>query len=66
MMSTGTIWKFPSLESIKFKREAPHVSGDTLLIIKELIIKDLRLYWNSMGEMFIPTSLWEQTKHLEY
>ena len=26
----------------------------------------MRVYWNSMSEMFIPTSLWEQTKDLEY
>lgn len=66
MMTTDSIWKFPSLESIKFKRETPHVPRDTILIIKELMVKGAKLYWNSMGEMFIPTSLWEQTKHLEY
>lgn len=25
-----------------------------------------RIYWNSMSETFVPTSLWEQTKDLEF
>lgn len=33
---------------------------------KELHLKNTRVYWNSMSETFIPTSLWEQTKDLEY
>ena len=32
----------------------------------ELQIKNVKIYWNSMSEMFIPTSLWESTKHLQY
>ena len=47
MMTTGTIWKFPNLESIKFKRETPQVLRGTNLIIKELIVKSLKIYWNS-------------------
>ena len=33
---------------------------------KNVISDNVRVYWNSMSEMFIPTSLWEQTKDLEY
>ena len=66
MMTTGTLWKFPNLESLKFKRETPQIQKGTNLIIKELIVKSLKIYWNSQSEMFIPISLWEQTKHLEY
>ena len=36
-----------------------------MLILKNLNIKDARIYINSMSEMFIPTSLWEQTRHME-
>eukprot|EP01022_Parablepharisma_sp_SALTPOND_P012647 TRINITY_DN1629_c0_g1_i1.p1 TRINITY_DN1629_c0_g1~~TRINITY_DN1629_c0_g1_i1.p1 ORF type:complete len:622 (-),score=71.60 TRINITY_DN1629_c0_g1_i1:844-2709(-) len=35
------------------------------LIIRESNIINLRLYWKSSAEMFIPNSLWESTKHLE-
>lgn len=33
---------------------------------KQLQIDGLRIYWNSQSEMFIPTSLWEQTIDLKY
>lgn len=35
-------------------------------IIKELSVKNVRVYWNSMSEIFIPTSLWEQTRTMQY
>lgn len=35
------------------------------ILSKHLEIKNSRVYWNSMSETFIPTSLWEQTKDLE-
>lgn len=35
-------------------------------MIKELSVKNIKLYWNSMSEIFIPTSLWEQTRHGQY
>ena len=34
--------------------------------MKNLHIKQARFYWNCMSEMIVPTSLWEQTKHLKY
>lgn len=36
-----------------------------ILITKEINLTNARVYVNSMSEMFIPTSLWEQTRHLE-
>jgi len=57
-------WIFPSLEVTKFTRNKPK---DFIgLIFRELTIQNFRIYWKSMSEMFIPTSLWESTKHLEY
>lgn len=45
-------------------REAERLGlGDT--IIKELNIRGFRVYYKDMSEMFIPTSLWESTRHLE-
>eukprot|EP00347_Sterkiella_histriomuscorum_P010120 403377528 len=42
------------------------VNNDPLLVLKNCIIENLRVYWNCMSEMYIPTSLWEQTRHLKY
>jgi hypothetical protein len=33
---------------------------------KELNIKNIKAYWNSMSEMFVPTSVYEQTRNLKY
>lgn len=33
---------------------------------KELNVKNIKVYWNSMSEMFVPTSVWEQTRHLKF
>ena len=30
--------------------------------LKEFHVMNIRTYFNSMSEMFVPTSLWEQTK----
>lgn len=49
--------------------EAPHggkTDGNEWSLNKELHVKNTRVYWNSMSETFIPTSLWEQTKDLEF
>ena len=35
-------------------------------MVKELIVKNVKMYWNSMSEMFVPTSLYEQTRDLKY
>ncbi|CAI2370193.1 unnamed protein product [Moneuplotes crassus] len=35
------------------------------IVSKILDAKNIRSYWNSMSETFIPTSLWEQTKDLD-
>jgi hypothetical protein len=32
-------------------------------VIKKFQIKNIKMYWNSMSESFIPTSLWEQTRN---
>ena len=42
--------------------------GDHLAnhVCKDLNISGLRLYWNCMSEMYIPTSLWESTRHMKY
>lgn len=34
------------------------------LIIRETNLQNVRLYWKSSAEMFIPSSLWESTKDL--
>ena len=36
------------------------------MLLKNCQIDNLRFYWNCMSEMYIPTSLWEQTRHLKY
>lgn len=33
---------------------------------KELSVKNIRFYLNSMSEIFVPTSLWEQTRGQKY
>lgn len=35
-------------------------------LLKNLTVRGLRVYWNSLSEMFVPTSLWEQTRELKY
>ena len=35
------------------------------MILKELNLTNANVYVNTMSEMFIPSSLWEQTRHLE-
>jgi hypothetical protein len=35
-------------------------------LIKEFIVKNIGFYWNSMSEMYIPSSLWEETRHLPF
>ena len=35
-------------------------------LIKNLKAKGVKLYWNCLSEMYIPTSLWEQTRTLKY
>jgi len=35
-------------------------------MLKKCFVERLRFYWNCMSEMYIPTSLWEQTRHLKY
>lgn len=45
-------------------RKNPQITDDWTL--KELQISGVQCYWNSMSEMFIPTSLWESTRGLKY
>lgn len=35
-------------------------------LLKDISINGFRFYWNCLSEMFIPTSLWEQTKDLRF
>ena len=44
--------------------EKGHQISESLL--KNLSVKGLRIYWNCLSEMIIPSSLWIQTKHLKY
>ena len=63
--SFGIIADEISFQSI----EASHMSmkeAQDWSLNKDLHVKNARVYWNSMSETFIPTSLWEQTKDLEY
>ena len=47
------------------KTEAPP-RNPAGVVLKELWLKNLAIYWNSESEMYIPTSLWESTRHLKY
>ncbi len=55
-------WKFAGLDQTKFTK-AP-IQGKYLA--KELTVINMAIYYKSMAEMFIPTSLWESTKHLKF
>ena len=35
-------------------------------LCKDLNLKNARVYWNCLSEMYIPTSLWESTRHMKY
>jgi hypothetical protein len=55
-------WKFSSpLSMLHESLPAENISTT----LKDLVVKNIKVYWNSMSEMFIPTSLWQQTKHME-
>lgn len=70
-MTSDTDWTFDSIMNLNFFRVNPShkdTSKDAngnILIIKELSLTNARVYLNSMSEMFIPTSLWEQTRYME-
>ena len=59
--NSDTDWTFESPLSIMITKNRPQNT-----VNKELSIKNVRVYWNSMSEIFIPTSLWEQTRGLKY
>lgn len=40
-------------------------NGQGSIILKELQIEGARAYYKSRSEVFIPTTLWEETRHLE-
>lgn len=42
----------------------PCRNSSTILKMQE--IKNISLYWNSMSEMFIPTSVWDQSFDQQY
>ena len=57
-------WRFEGGPTgMRLGRSAP---DRNTLTIKNLLARDVRLYWNSMSEMYVPTSLWESTRHLEF
>jgi hypothetical protein len=39
-------------------------NGSTIVKLQQL--KDMSVYWNSMSEMFIPTSVYDQSHDLRY
>ena len=57
-------------DEVIFDSNEAHSRGQNLpgseVVDKQLDAFNTRMYWNSMSETFIPTSLWEQTKDLEY
>ena len=56
-------WRFDGPGGLRFTRVAPDRNVFTM---KNILARDVRLYWNSMSEMYVPTSLWESTRHLEF
>jgi CTP:phosphocholine cytidylyltransferase-like protein len=54
-------WVFTTLEAKKFSRTIP--KDNDSLIIRETNASNIRIYWKSMAEMFIPLSLFESTMH---
>jgi len=44
-------------------RELEHASNQ---LLKELRLNGVRLYWNCLSEMYIPSSLWESTRQMKY
>ena len=36
------------------------------MFLKEFMVKNIRVYWNSLSEMIIPTSVYDQTKDLKF
>lgn len=45
---------------------APSANDDDKKVHKLLQLSQARVYWNSLSEMYIPTTLWEQTQDLKY
>ena len=35
-------------------------------LCKDFNLTGVRFYWNCLSEMYIPTSLWESTRHMKY
>lgn len=40
-------------------------NGQGSIILKELNVSSARVYYKKMSEVYIPTTLWESTRHLE-
>ena len=57
-------WAFEHPLSLNYRQVEPTDKKDFLL--KELEISKVRVYWNSMSEMFIPYSLWDANRELEF
>ena len=56
-------WKFEKPTTMNYLEQTPQ---NPATVLKDVVVKNIRVYWNSMSEMFVPTSLWEQTRHLKY
>lgn len=46
-----------------FGQMGSHVESQ---LCKDFNLHGVRFYWNCMSEMYIPTSLWESTRHMKY
>lgn len=49
-------WVFDSPLTMQHKSLDAENMSTTL---KDLVVKNVKVYWNSMSEMFVPTSLWQ-------
>ncbi len=70
--TTDSEWHFASLDSTRFSRVAPRFGIELVitiylrrdpdeLIVRETNVVNMRLYWKSMAEMYVPLSLLEST-----
>ena len=48
------------------QQEKAEQKENSSTIVKLQEIRNLCIYWNTMSEMFIPTSVWDQSYELEY
>lgn len=61
-LTSDKFWVFDSPLTMQHESRKAENMSTTL---KDLIVKNIKVYWNSMSEMFVPTSLWLQTRNME-